>query len=72
MKAAEVEQQRFMAEPLTQLSVLKESNEIVHKMEVMGLELQANLCEQVEALEGNPPFKVERWITGKVSLWTLD
>jgi len=52
----------FMSDPITALKELEQSEEMMHKMEVLCMKLQAKLCREVERIEGTEKFRVDRWL----------
>ena len=55
-----------MAEPISGLETLQTSPEMMHRMELLCMRLQTQLCRQIERIEGTTKFKVDRWTKDQV------
>lgn len=52
----------FMAKPITDLKTLEQNpDDMKTKMELMILKVQGSICRELERLDGEQKFKVERW-----------
>ena len=58
----------LMAEPINRMEVLEKSPEMMHRMELLCMELQGKLCKEIERIEGTTKFKVDRWVKCDVSM----
>ena len=58
----EIDEHHFMASPISPIENLKgmAKQSMRHRMEVISLQVQANVCRKLEQIEGKS-FKTDRW-----------
>ncbi|KAF6031927.1 CPOX [Bugula neritina] len=54
--------EEFMCQPITDMNTLEKSEEMMHKMELLCMQLQGQLCRELERIEGTTKFRVDRWL----------
>ncbi|XP_070569167.1 oxygen-dependent coproporphyrinogen-III oxidase-like [Ptychodera flava] len=52
---------KFMAEPLTDIETLQEGKSMKHRMELYIMNLQGKICKELEDLDFDKKFHVDRW-----------
>lgn len=57
-----------MAEPISKLDLLDKSGEMMHRMELLCMQLQGKLCREIEKIEGTTKFRVDRWLKDEVCM----
>ncbi|XP_012287841.1 oxygen-dependent coproporphyrinogen-III oxidase [Orussus abietinus] len=60
--STDIDVNKFMSKPITDISILQNNQEDMKtKMELLILKIQADFCKELEALEDEDRFIVDRW-----------